>query len=101
MYLQDLQKKKDMTKKEIEEIREIVRQARIEIELEDNEVWLETKEFLNQFQMFSKDWLEHFGWKLPRERVEIIDDDGKTRVTRWAYPRNQIQRMIRKRKFSL
>ena len=46
-----------MTKKEIEEIREIVRQARIEIELEDNEVWLETKEFLNQFQMFSKDWL--------------------------------------------
>lgn len=100
MYLQDLQKKKDMTKKEIEEIREIVRQARIEIELEDNEVWLETKEFLNQFQMFSKDWLEHFGWKLPRERVEIIDD-GKTRVTRWAYPRNQIQRMIRTRKFSL
>lgn len=65
---------------------------------EDNEeIWLDSKAFLNQFGMFSKDWLEHYGWKLPRERAEVTGDDGVKRVTRWAYPRNEIQRMIRNR----
>ena len=76
----------------LREIREIKQQAANE------EVWLESKAFLAQFQMFTKDWLEHYGWKLPRERVEVVGDDGVKRVTRWAYPRNEIQRMIRERK---
>lgn len=87
-----------MTRSELNEIKEAIKQAHLEAELENNEVWLETRAFLNQFQMFSKDWLEHFGWKLPRERIEVTDDDGKTRVTRWAYPRNMIQKMIREHK---
>ena len=65
---------------------------------EDNEeVWLDSKAFLAQFGMFSRDWLEHYGRKLPRERAEVTGDDGVKRVTRWAYPRNEIQRMIRNR----
>lgn len=89
-----------MTKAELQEIKaaaaEAARAAVMEA-AQNDEVWLEPKEFLKQFGMFSRDWLEHYGWKLPRERVEVIDDDGKTRCTRWAYPRNEIQRMIRER----
>jgi hypothetical protein len=44
--------------------------------------------------MFSPNWLENFGWKLPGERIEVTGDDGKTRVTRWGYPLHHIQRMI-------
>jgi hypothetical protein len=64
---------------------------------DNEEVWLETNAFLAQFGMFTKDWLEHYGWKLPRERAEVTEDNGNKRVTRWAYPRNEIQRMIRNR----
>ena len=79
------------------QLQESLKQTQIEVALQNDEVWLESKAFLDQFQMFSKDWLEHYGWKLPRERVEVIGDDGQKRVTRWAYPRNEIQRMIRNR----
>lgn len=79
------------------QLQESLKQTQMEVALQNDEVWLESKAFLAQFQMFSKDWLEHYGWKLPRERVEVIGDDGQKRVTRWAYPRNEIQRMIRER----
>jgi len=83
----------------LNEIKSLLREIRgIKQQVENEEVWLESKAFLAQFQMFSKDWLEHYGWKLPRERVEVVGDDGVKRVTRWAYPRNEIQRMIRERK---
>ena len=86
-----------MNAQELQEIKNAVKEAQQVATLQNEEVWLETNSFLAQFQMFTKDWLEHFGWKLPRERVEVIGDDGKKRVTRWAYPRNEIQRMIRDR----
>ena len=86
-----------MTKAELQEIKEAMIQAQMTVSRQNEEVWLESKAFLAQFQMFSKDWLEHYGWKLPRERVEVMGDDGMKRVTRWAYPRNEIQRMIRER----
>ena len=86
-----------MSDRELMEIKEAVKQAQMEVTRQNEEVWLESKAFLAQFQMFSKDWLEHYGWKLPRERVEVMGDDGQKRVTRWAYPRNEIQRMIRDR----
>ena len=86
-------------KKMLNEIKSLLREIReIKQQAENEEVWLESKAFLAQFQMFSRDWLEHYGWKLPRERVEVVGDDGVKRVTRWAYPRNEIQRMIRERK---
>ena len=87
-----------MSDRELMEIKEAVKQAQMEVTRQNEEVWLESKAFLAQFQMFSKDWLEHYGWKLPRERVEVVGDDGVKRVTRWANPRNEIQRMIRERK---
>ena len=87
-----------MSDRELMEIKEAVKQAQMEVTRQNEEVWLESKAFLAQFQMFSKDWLEHYGWKLPRERVEVVGDDGVKRVTRWAYPRNEIQLMIRERK---
>ena len=86
-----------MNAKELQEIKNAVKEAQQVASIQNEEVWLETNSFLAQFQMFTKDWLEHFGWKLPRERVEVMGDDGKKRVTRWAYPRNEIQRMIRDR----
>jgi hypothetical protein len=84
-----------------EAIAQAVRKAQMEAAEIYSEKWVTGAELCAIVGMITKDWLENFGWKLPRERVEIIDDDGKTRVTRWAYPRNQIQRMIRTRKFSL
>ena len=86
-----------MSEKDLQEIKQVIKDAQMEVALQNEEVWLETNAFLAQFGMFTKDWLEHFGWKLPRERVEVEMDDGKRRVTRWAYPRNEIQRMIRAR----
>lgn len=86
-----------MTKDELEEIKDAMVQAQLEATRLNEEVWLSSAEFLKQFGMFTKDWLEHYGYKLPRERAEVLSDDGKTRVTRWAYPRNEIQRMIRDR----
>lgn len=51
-------------------------------------------ELCKQLQMFTKDWLADYGYKLPRERVEVTGDDGKRRVSRWAYPLHRIQRMV-------
>ena len=59
-----------------------------------NEKYVTGAELCKQIAMFSPNWLENFGWKLPRERIEVTDDDGKTRVTRWGYPLHHIQRMI-------
>ena len=59
-----------------------------------NEKYVTGAELCEQIAMFSPNWLENFGWKLPRERIEVTGDDGKTRVTRWGYPLHHIQRMI-------
>ena len=59
-----------------------------------NEKYVTGAELCNQIAMFSPNWLENFGWKLPRERIEVTGYDGKTRVTRWGYPLHHIQRMI-------
>ena len=59
-----------------------------------NERYVTGAELCKQIAMFSPNWLENFGWKLPRERIEVTGDDGKTRVTRWGYPLHHIQRMI-------
>lgn len=71
-----------------------VREAQIEVAEIYNEKYVTGAELCRQIAMFSPNWLENFGWKLPRERIEVKCDDGKTRVTRWGYPLHQIQRMI-------
>ena len=87
-----------MDKKLKEEIVATVLKAQMEAAEMYNERYVTGRELCEQIAMFSPNWLENFGWKLPRERAEVIDDDGKTRVTRWAYPRNMIQQMIREHK---
>lgn len=61
---------------------------------ENDEVWLSKDEFLKQFGMFTEGWLKEYGELLPRSAAEVTDDDGRVHATRWAYPRNKIQRMI-------
>lgn len=77
-----------------EEIISTVKQAQAEAAEMYNEKYVTGRELCEQIAMFSPNWLENFGWKLPRERIEVTDDEGKTRATRWGYPLHAIQRMI-------
>lgn len=61
---------------------------------ENDEVWLSKEDFLKQFGMFTEGWLKEYGELLPRSAAEVTDGDGRVHATRWAYPRNKIQRMI-------
>ncbi|MBQ4386141.1 MAG: hypothetical protein II822_00820 [Prevotella sp.] len=77
-----------------EAIADAVKQAQIEAAEVYDERYVTGKELCQQIAMFSPNWLENFGWKLPRERIEVTDDEGQKRVTRWGYPLHYIQRMI-------
>lgn len=77
-----------------EVIAEATKKAQMETAEMYNERYVTGKELCQQIAMFSPNWLENFGWKLPRERIEVTDDDGQKRVTRWGYPLHHIQRMI-------
>ena len=63
-----------------------------------DEVWLTSKELLENFGMFSQDWLNHHGELLPRECASVIWPDSKEVFTRWAYPKHKINRMIQEGK---
>ena len=76
-----------------EAISKAVQRAQMEAAEIYQERWVTGAELCAMVAMFSKDWLENFGWKLPRERIEVTCDDGSRRVTRWGYPLHQIQRM--------
>ena len=80
-------------------IAEAVKVAQMEAAETYNEKYVTGKELCQQIAMFSPNWLENFGWKLPRERIEVTDDSGERRVTRWGYPLHHIQRMIKEGKF--
>ena len=75
-------------------IAEAVRKAQMDAAEIYSEKWVTGAELCTIVGMFTKDWLENFGWKLPRERIEVTCDDGKKRVTLWGYPINEIKRMI-------
>lgn len=63
-----------------------------------DEVWLRPKQLLEQFGMFSKDWLERNGELLPREYASVIYPDGKEVSTRFVYPKHKMNRMIQEGK---
>ncbi|MEE1289132.1 MAG: hypothetical protein UHK44_11135 [Bacteroidaceae bacterium] len=88
-----------MDKKLREDILAEVRTAMREIAETYDEKYVTGKELCQQIAMFSPNWLEVYGWKLPRERIEVTDDSGERRVTRWGYPLHHIQRMIKEGKF--
>lgn len=58
------------------------------------EVWLTADEVVKQFGMISEDFIKRRGKLLPRERMEWQDKNGVVHPGCWAYPRNEIQRMI-------
>lgn len=84
-----------MTRDELNELKAIVRRA-IEEEREMyDEVWLTEKQLLEQFGMFTHDWLKKYGHCLQPARAIVADEQGVEHPTQgWAYPKNRIQRMI-------
>ena len=84
-----------MTRDELNEVKAVVRRA-IEEEREMyDEVWLTEKQLLEQFGMFTHDWLKKYGQCLQPARAIVVDEQGVEHPTQgWAYPRNKIQRMI-------
>lgn len=83
-----------MDKKLKEEIIATVRKAQMEAAEMYNERYVTGAELCKHIAMFSPNWLENFGWKLPRERITVTGEDGTSRSTRWGYPLHAIQRMI-------
>ena len=75
-------------------ILDVIKKGQMEAAEIYQEKWVTGAELCAIVGMITKDWLENFGWKLPRERIEVTCDDGTRRVTRWGYPLHQIQRMI-------
>ena len=60
-----------------------------------DEVWLTKEKLMEQFGMFTEDWIRRYGCELPRTRVTVKDaQTGAVRCSQWAYARNEIQRMI-------
>lgn len=84
-----------MTRDELNELKTVVRRA-IEEEREMyDEVWLTEKQLLEQFGMFTHDWLKRYGQCLQPARAIVVDEQGVEHPTqRLAYPKHKIQRMI-------
>ena len=84
-----------MTRDELNEVKAVVRRA-IEEEREMyDEVWLTEKQLLEQFGMFTHDWLKKYGQCLQPARAIVVDEKGIEHPTQgWAYPKHRIQRMI-------
>jgi hypothetical protein len=83
-----------MTRDELNEVKAVVRRA-IEEEREMyDEVWLTEKQLLEQFGMFTHDWLKKYGQCLQPARAIVVDAQGVERKSGWAYPKQRIQRMI-------
>ena len=84
-----------MTRDELYELKLVLRRA-IEEEREMyDEVWLTEKQLLEQFGMFTHDWLKKYGHCLQPARAIVVDEQGVEHPTqRLAYPKHKIQRMI-------
>jgi hypothetical protein len=84
-----------MTRDELNEVKMVVRRA-IEEEREMyDEVWLTEKQLLEQFGMFTHDWIKKYGQCLQPARAIVVDAHGVEHPTQGcAYPKHRIQRMI-------
>ena len=61
-----------------------------------NEQWVTADELCQQFQMFTKDWLEKYGDILPRKQVRVeCTVSGEKRGTRWGYAKMEIAENLR------
>ena len=84
-----------LTQEEMLELKAVVRRT-IEEECEMyDEVWLTEKQLLEQFGMFTHDWLKRYGHCLQPARAIVVDEKGIEHPTQGlAYPKHRIQRMI-------
>ena len=83
-----------MTRDELNELKMVVRRAVEEEREMYDEVWLTEKQLLEQFGMFTHDWLKKYGHCLQPARAIVVDEQGVERRSGWAYPKHKIQRMI-------
>ena len=84
-----------MTREEMNELKMVVRRAVEEEREMYDEVWLTEKQLLEQFGMFTHDWLKKYGHCLQPARAIVVDELGVEHPTqRLAYPKHKIQRMI-------
>lgn len=84
-----------MTREELNELKAVVRRAMEEEREMYDEVWLTEKQLLEQFGMFTHDWLKRYGHCLQPARAIVVDEQGVEHPTqRLAYPKHKIQRMI-------
>ena len=84
-----------MTRDELNELKLVLRRAVEEEREMYDEVWLTEKQLLEQFGMFTHDWLKKYGHCLQPARAIVVDEQGVEHPTqRLAYPKHKIQRMI-------
>ena len=83
-----------MTRDELNEVKMVVRRAMEEEREMYDEVWLTEKQLLEQFGMFTHDWIKKYGHCLQPARAIVVDEQGVERRSSWAYPKHKIQRMI-------
>ena len=84
-----------MTRDELNEVKAVVRRAVEEEREMYDEVWLTEKQLLEQFGMFTHDWLKKYGQCLQPARAIVVDEQGVEHPTQGcAYPKHRIQRMI-------
>ena len=84
-----------MTRDELNEVKAVVRRAVEEEREMYDEVWLTEKQLLEQFGMFTHDWIKKYGHCLQPARAIVVDEQGVEHPTQgWAYPKHRIQRMI-------
>ena len=83
-----------LTQEEMLELKAVVRRTMEEQMEMYSEVWLTEKQLLEQFGMFTHDWLKKYGQCLQPARAIVVDEQGAERRSGWAYPKHKIQRMI-------
>ena len=83
-----------LTQEEMLELKAVVRRTMEEQMEMYSEVWLTEKQLLEQFGMFTHDWLKKYGHCLQPARAIVVDEQGVEHRSGWAYPKHKIQRMI-------
>ena len=63
------------------------------------EKWVSQKELSAQISFFTKGWIRYYGHLLPREMVQLRDENGVFKATGWGYPLHKIERMLMEGKF--
>ena len=65
-----------MTRDELNEVKMVVRRAMEEEREMYDEVWLTEKQLLQQFGMFTHDWLKKYGQCLQPARAIVVDEQA-------------------------